>query len=139
MLIIIPGQPIAKGRPRASIQDGRIHMRTPDKTANWTTRAAMEIRRVIGCPMYTGPVRVDVVAVFKRPQRMLAKKWPNRRELHAVKPDRDNIDKIICDALTKAGAIKDDCQVCDGRVQKFYADRIESAHVEIIITTMEEK
>lgn len=136
MRIIIPGQPIAKGRAR-STRSG--HHYTPAKTANWTTRAAMEIRRVIGCPMFTGPVRVDVVAVFERPQRMFAKKWPNRRELHISKPDADNVCKIVYDALTKAGAINDDCQVCDGRVQKLYADRIESAHVEIIITTMEEK
>lgn len=136
MKIIIPGQPMGKGRPRASIRRGRIAMHTPEKTANWTTRAAMVARQAIGACQHAGPVRVDVVAVFERPQRMLAKKWPNRREFHTSKPDRDNVDKIILDALTKAGVLADDAIVCDGRVQKFYADRIESAHVEITITTL---
>ena len=37
------------------------------------------------------------------------------------KPDFDNIAKIICDALNEI-AFKDDSQVYDCRVQKFYSE-----------------
>lgn len=137
MLILIPGQPIGKGRPLASVSSrGKIQMRTPERTASWTAMAIPHIRKVTGAPGYSGPVRVDVVAVFARPRRLFARKWPDCRIYHTPKPDRDNVDKAVLDALTKAGVLADDAIVCDGRVQKFYADRVESAHVEITITTL---
>ena len=38
------------------------------------------------------------------------------------KPDFDNIAKIICDALNEI-AFKDDSQVYDCRVEKFYSEK----------------
>lgn len=132
--IIIPGQPIGKGRPRFG--NGRTY--TPAKTESWTKEAFYHIRQQTEERGITGPVSVDWVAVFERPKRMLAKKWPNRRELHTVKPDRDNVDKAILDALTKSGVLKDDCQVTDGAIRKRYADRVESAHVMVTIKKVDQ-
>jgi Holliday junction resolvase RusA-like endonuclease len=127
--ILIPGQPIGKGRPRFG--KGRTY--TPAKTETWTTRAVRIIRERVKERAIASAVIVDWVAVFDRPKRMIAKKWPNRRELHTVKPDRDNVDKAILDALVKAGVLKDDCKVTDGHLCKRYADKVESAHVLITI------
>ena len=48
------------------------------------------------------------------------------RDRHTSKPDRDNLDKLCLDAntvkdgLSKGDLWKDDKQVCDGRIRKFY-------------------
>lgn len=79
-----------------------------------------------------GPLRVDIVAVFPRPSRMVWKRKPMPRDYHVAKPDRDNIDKAVMDALTGKLWV-DDCQVCDGRIQKFYAAGNEEPHVVITL------
>lgn len=133
--ITIPGQPIGKGRPRFG--NGRTY--TPAKTESWTAQAVWHIQQQTKERGITGPIVVNWFAVFDRPKRMFTKKWANRREVHTVKPDRDNVDKAILDALTKAGVIKDDCQVCDGHIIKRYADRIESPHVTINIKKIDQE
>jgi Holliday junction resolvase RusA-like endonuclease len=74
-----------------------------------------------------GPVSVDLTFFFPRPKshflagknaaflRDDAPKW------HTAKPDRDNLEKAVLDALTQLGGFwRDDSQVCDGRVMKHY-------------------
>ena len=57
---------------------------------------------------------------------------------HHVKPDRDNLDKVVLDALT--GLLwRDDCQVSDGRLTKMYATGNEEPHVEINVERLEEE
>jgi Holliday junction resolvase RusA-like endonuclease len=36
------------------------------------------------------------------------------------KPDRDNLDKAVLDALTRCKFWLDDCQVCAGNISKQY-------------------
>ena len=136
--IHVPGQPIGKARPRLAMVNGHARAYTPEKTVRWEDAAVVYLRSEVGAPMLSGALRVDIVAVFVRPKRMLTKKWPNRRELHTAKPDRDNVEKIVLDALQKAGVIRDDCTVCDGETSKRYADRVESAHTEIVITEVKD-
>lgn len=132
--LVIPGQPIGKGRPRIGTFRGHGRAFTPQKTVRWEDAAVVAIRSAVGSPMLSSPLRLDIVAVFDRPKRMLAKKWQNRRELHISKPDKDNVEKIVADALQKAGVIRDDCLICDGSTSKRYADRVEAAHVEVLIS-----
>lgn len=47
------------------------------------------------------------------------------------KPDFDNIGKVICDALNKI-AYRDDSQIVDAQVRKFYSDRPR-----VVVTIME--
>jgi hypothetical protein len=74
-----------------------------------------------------GPVRVDLCFYFARPKshfrtgkfagvlRDDAPKW------HTTKPDRDNLEKAVLDALTQVGGFwQDDSQVCAGSVTKRY-------------------
>jgi Holliday junction resolvase RusA-like endonuclease len=131
--LVIPGQPIGKGRPRIGSIQGKARAFTPQKTVRWEDAAVFAIGQAVGSPMLSFPLRVDIVAVFERPKRMLGRKWPNRREVHTSKPDKDNVEKIVTDALQKAGVIRDDCLICDGSTSKRYANRIESAHVEVLI------
>jgi Holliday junction resolvase RusA-like endonuclease len=57
------------------------------------------------------------------------------RTYHAKKPDRDNLDKAVMDAL-KGLAWIDDSQVCDGRIIKLIAAGDEQPHVEIRIISL---
>lgn len=79
-----------------------------------------------------GPLKVDIVAVFPRQS---AKVWKTRlmpRYRHTTKPDRDNVEKAIYDALT--GLVwRDDSQVCAGSIEKWHAAGGEAAHTLISI------
>jgi Holliday junction resolvase RusA-like endonuclease len=90
--------------------------------------------------MFTGPLRVDVAVYFMRPKShfFTGKRSdvlrPDAPNFHTSKPDRDNLDKAILDAITNAGIWKDDAQVCAGTLTKAYVQFIAGA--DITITTL---
>jgi Holliday junction resolvase RusA-like endonuclease len=56
---------------------------------------------------------------------------------HVKKPDRDNLDKAVLDALT--GIFwHDDCQVCSGSIEKRIAGGGDESGVEIFVYRFEE-
>ena len=64
--------------------------------------------------------------------------WKTRempRAFHSSKPDRDNLDKAVMDAL-KGLAWIDDSQVCQGEIQKWIAAGDEQPHALILITEL---
>ena len=69
---------------------------------------------------WDGPVRMTIDVFFARPQRLMKKKSPEGPMRHTAKPDRDNLEKSITDALTEAGLYLDDSQICAGEVRKWY-------------------
>jgi Holliday junction resolvase RusA-like endonuclease len=89
-------------------------------------------KAVTKLPLET-PVRVDIEAIADRPLSHYGT-GKNADALKAwapyfwnVAPDRDNIDKIFLDTLTKLGFWTDDSLVCDGRIIKRYRrDRREA-------------
>lgn len=112
----VPGRPVPKGRPR--FVNGRTL--TPKKT-----RQHEKVLKQIAALTYggnapmTGPVRLEVEAVFAKP-----KSWTKKKAVethwHTSTPDADNLAKIT-DALN--GVVwKDDEQVCELVVRKFYSD-----------------
>ena len=107
--------PIGKARARA----GRHGFYTPKRTSEaerligWEAKKAMD-----GKPPLEGALALEWVSLFPYP-----KSWPKRKiEItywHTIKPDKDNIEKLIKDSL-KGIAWKDDCQVCKGTSEKRY-------------------
>lgn len=67
-----------------------------------------------------GPVSVGITLFFPRPDRLCRAKDPDGTIRHIAKPDRDNCEKAILDALKQDGWFRDDSQVCDGAVRKLY-------------------
>lgn len=67
----------------------------------------------------SGPVRIDLTFFFPRPKYMLTKKFPEHEVWHTKKPDRDNCEKAVLDAMKDIKVLADDCVVCDGRLRKF--------------------
>ena len=111
------------------------------KGAQWRLAVAACAADVLAGVQLDGPQRVDIVAVFARPQRLLkihgrgplkgAYVHGTGRLWHDKKPDRDNIDKGILDGLKNYW--RDDCIVCCGEVLKFYCAVGELPHVEVYI------
>ena len=121
MLIHIPGEPQAKGRPRFG--QGRTY--TPAKTAKWEHMAAWCARDQYGCrPPVEGAITVTVEAMFAIPLS-----WTKaRREAascgtlrHISRPDGDNLLKAVGDSLNGIVWL-DDSQIVEAIVKKRYGD-----------------
>lgn len=116
---------LPKGQPRArACRRGKFSGVYDPGTADawkWAVRAAAKDAWE-GTP-FVGPIRLDVTFYFPRPKSHfrangdLKEKAP---EWHTSKPDRDNLEKALMDALTTLGVWADDCQVCTGSVRKLY-------------------
>lgn len=96
--------------------------------------------------LHDGPIRVDVAAFFSRIEKKLIKRrglveirhvpagGPTGPVPMTNKPDRDNLDKVVLDALTELKLWTDDAQVYDGRLSKYWAPEGSPAGVRITIT-----
>lgn len=116
----VRGTPKGQPRARAALRGSRAGVYDPGTADGWKALvvAAGESQRPPD-PI-EGPVRVDVCLYLKRPKAKCRKADPEEPILATCKPDRDNAEKAILDALTQAGWWRDDAQVVDGRVVKMY-------------------
>ena len=117
-LIVIPGQPKGKGRPRFA--RGRVF--TPATTLQYERLVSAAARQVISEPI-TGNVQVDIIAVYQVP-----KSWAKalqasarRGDIMPTRPDIDNVIKIILDGMNET-AYLDDQQVHMISAEKRYGD-----------------
>lgn len=63
----------------------------------------------------------EIVMVFYFPfPKSTPKKNMVEGKLHQITPDWDNLAKGFCDSLQDAGIIKNDSQICNAVVRKFY-------------------
>jgi len=124
------GLPVATPRVKASRHGGFIRMYTPPVADDWKMIVRNEARRAwneseapnIARP-WQGPLCVNLTFYFPRPKAHFNSKGelkPGAPKWHTSKPDRDNADKAVLDALTNLGILGDDKQVCDGRIRKLY-------------------
>jgi len=135
--------PHGKGRPKAASIGGHARVYTPSATREWEHFAAAELRAAWAGlaaefrPDVTGPIGLEIVAVFERTKPLLEQfrdgryKRPTCRLPFVQKPDADNVAKSACDALEKAGVFADDKAIALLTVGKHYAMIGELPHVEI--------
>jgi Holliday junction resolvase RusA-like endonuclease len=88
-----------------------------------TTTARQDVRAAAalayrGQPL-EGPLSVAITALRYKP-----KSWPKSRWAWSVKPDWDNLGKLVCDAC-KGILWRDDAQIVDGRVCKAQSGMVE--------------
>lgn len=121
LLIVIPGQPVPKGRPRFSRRGRSVVAHTPARTAEAEARIAEAARRVYDGEPLTGPLRVDAVFILPRPGRLQTRRHAGGLLWAPKRPDVDNLRKLLLDGL--AALWGDDAQVVDGRSVKVYAER----------------
>jgi Holliday junction resolvase RusA-like endonuclease len=110
----VPGVPRPQSRPRLS-RTGHVY--NPKSAEAWKTAvmSAFLIRQNFKVTPITGAVSLSVSFYLAKPKTKM------RCPHHLCKPDLDNLLKSTMDALTKAGAWEDDCQVCMITAHKDYA------------------
>lgn len=124
------GEPVAKGRARSAIRKGKngkhfVQHYTPDRTVECEERIKYAAKQQMGdTPPLSGPIRADIDIRFPLPKSaskaMKKAVEEDRLVPHVVRPDRDNLEKLIKDALNKV-AYTDDKLIYDGRTVKRYA------------------
>ena len=123
VVVTIDGKPVAKERPRKS-RSGVIY--TPAKTQKYEKRVKECYRAQSGFRFDDGvPIDSRIYVYFQIPKSTSKK---NRAKMLSgeirptKRPDYDNLGKTISDALNGV-AYKDDAQIVDAQVRKFYGDR----------------
>lgn len=127
----IPGPVTGKGRPRINTYTCRAY--TPNKTKEYEELAKQYF--VLKYPRHIpieGRVKVSIIAYFKIPKG--TKKKNEELMLSGnisptKKPDIDNIEKIILDAMNSL-AFKDDNQITKLEIEKVYSEE-EKVYVKI--------
>lgn len=119
------GEPQGKGRPRFSTVCGHTKARTPDKTVLYENLVKTEYRNQSGA-RFPDDAMLDVriFAYYAIPKSINKKKRQamlDKKIRPTKKPDFDNIGKVICDSLNSI-AYRDDAQIVDSMVRKFYSD-----------------
>jgi Holliday junction resolvase RusA-like endonuclease len=122
--VFAEGTPRAQPRPRKG-RHGNFY--NPGTADSW--KEAVQIAFLKGRkPRITGPVYLTIHFFFH-------KAGIHGIVPHTAKPDKDNLEKAVMDALTAIQAWKDDCQVCAGNTEKYWTPGKPGA--QIWIETME--
>lgn len=124
---------------------GRVQMvESSNKVKPWRQDVAAAVGAAMDDPdtdwhVPAGPVRVDITYYLARPKahyrtgKYANQLKPTAPSLVDKKPDKDKLDRATHDALTSAGAIRDDAQIVDGRTRKVYADAATGARITITV------
>ena len=105
-------QPRAKARmiqPKAG--KAFVHMYTPKGSKGWKERITAAVLPRRPAAPWSGPIRIVVRMFMQRPQYLQKKSSPECAIPKNTKPDGDNYEKALFDALVDAGVMKDDGQV----------------------------
>lgn len=131
--LIIPGEPVAKGRPRVT-KHGFTY--TPKKTENYENLVKLCYMQQNQGDKLEGQLKANIKAFFQIPKSVSKKKYiamEKGKIRPSKKPDVDNIIKSVLDSLNGL-AYRDDSQVVCINAEKFYSD---NPRVEVEISEME--
>lgn len=133
--LVIPGEPVAKARPKLGTVNGHAHAFTPIKTRRYE-----DIVRNVCAVQWAGRALLQAVAITMRVTvfRSIPKSFNKSKQRDALlgavrplgKPDWDNFGKAISDGLNGIVYI-DDALIVDASVAKFYGT---DPRVEIVLT-----
>lgn len=128
--------PVAQPRQKHRQIGSFIQNYTPTKHPVNAFKSALqdECRKWFSGPVIDGAVSLELLFVLPRPKNKMWKSRPMPRILHTAKPDLDNLQKSVKDALSKI-AWRDDSQVCSVKAAKFVASGDERPHVVVIVRT----
>ena len=122
----ISGAPIALKRHRPSARGGYYDPSSTDKKQVWLQIARHKPKKPLA-----GNIRIFMMFFFKRPKsHYRTGKYShllkdNCKDIiyHSVKPDIDNLVKLICDTIQgNDRMICDDSQICAIQAEKKYGD-----------------
>ena len=124
LYFIVPGKPKGKQRPHFTSR-GKKRAYTPSQTVSYEKEIGWLAKQAIakhGEWILDGAFSVEISACFSIPQS-----WPKWQQEaaaegeypHTTRPDCDNIEKVVCDALNKV-VWADDSKLHHTAVHKFY-------------------
>jgi len=138
---VVPGVPVAQPRQRTRIVEAEDRTYTQNYTPAkhpvnaFKAAVALAVAAAYQGPPLEGPLRVSVLFLLPRPGRLIWKRREMPRVWAPVKPDRDNLEKSLQDALN--GQLwADDAQIVAGAVRKMYASGDEQPHTEVEVMTL---
>lgn len=123
--LVIPGPPVAKGRPRISTRGGFARAYTPAKTQRYEDLIkSRAYDAMAGAPPLDEALAVDVTAFVAPPQSLSKAKMAEalageRKPL--TRPDLDNYVKAALDGMNGI-VFRDDSLVTDLAVSKRYSE-----------------
>lgn len=131
----IPGDAVAKQRPRVVRRGGTPIAFTPAKTTNYEALVRMAAHKAMeGRPPFDAPLDLVIIIQLSVPES-----WSKRRKAQALsgmvrpsrKPDWDNVAKSICDGMDGVCFVNDS-RIVDAKVQKFY-DKAPGVFVDLCV------
>lgn len=129
----VPGNPVAKGRARSFIRNGKIGHYTPNKTVSYENLVKIvAVEAMGGSNPINDAVLMNVGLYVQIPASWAKKKQAQARngEVRPLsKPDLDNYIKAISDAMNGV-VFNDDKQVVELSVKKYYSE-LPRAEIEI--------
>jgi Holliday junction resolvase RusA-like endonuclease len=119
----VPGQPIGKARPRFARRGRFVQVYNPSKTEQYEQLVRLIAKSTYSMDPIETAIAIHFSYYFSIPKSFTKTKrnLAVQNLIHPIiKPDWDNLGKLSADAMN--GLIyKDDCQIIDARVQKFYS------------------
>lgn len=125
VIFTIPGEPKGKGRPRFARRGSYVQTYTPDSTAAYEEKVKRCYYQQCRSHNFGSDEMLQVHILAKYPiAKSVSQKKRGMMLAHrlrpTVKPDADNIIKIVCDALNGI-AYGDDKQIVDAHFHKIYS------------------
>lgn len=122
---VVPGDPVAKGRPRARVMGGFAKFYTPAKTKEYEEKVALWANRAMnGSAPLEGPVSVVLIEIFQFPKSRTKRdrEAMRRGEIPCLKNvDVDNVAKAVLDGINGV-AFVDDKQITRLVCEKRWGD-----------------
>ena len=124
---VVYGNPKGKARPRFT-KTGAVY--TPKETKEYESMVSRAYLNSGGINFGELPIKLSVLAVLR-------KAMSNKKKFATIKPDLDNIEKIVLDGLNGI-AFKDDKQVIDIHTKKRYCKDGEVPVLAVRVSSVDE-
>ena len=132
------GDPEGAPRPRARVAGapgGRAWAQMYVPKTEWDKTISKQLAILARPrPPLEGPLSVVMNFFFKRPKSHT--KAQQKIPFHSVRPDIDNLAKTVLDRMTDAHWWKDDTQVGELLLRKFYVDTSRQAGCTVLVQAL---
>ena len=126
MYFFVKGKPKAQPRPKARRIGSFVRIYTPDTAKDWKDAIKFECYKIKENFDLSGAFICSLSFYFLRPKSHYKKSGglvKGAKKLHIYKPDLDNLEKGVLDAITNSGqAWKDDSQIVELSSRKQWTD-----------------
>ena len=129
----IPGEPVAKGRPRFARRGKFVTTYTPKETLNFEQLVGWCAKEA-GADKLRGPVEVSAKFYFRLPKHKHRKTKPVEAKPKTTKPDLDNLIKAILDGLNNIAFVDDAAVWKFSFIEKWHCAQDEVPRTEISLT-----